>query len=276
MSTPSSAGGVSEGQPLRLLFVADVVGKAGRQAIERLLPSLMEERSVDFCLLNAENAAGGAGLTQAVAASFFDRGVDVLTSGNHIWDNREIFRFIDDEPRILRPANYAPSVPGRGFGRFRARNGTQLLVANLQGRVFMETVDCPFRTIEEILSAESSLPPIRVVDFHAEATSEKQAMGWFLDGRVTAVIGTHTHVPTADERLLPGGTAYITDVGMTGPHDSVIGVKKEGAIHRMTTKLPVRFETATGDVRLSGLYVECDTHSGKALRVERIQRRLEA
>ena len=276
MSTPSSSTDrPPKGDPLRLLFVADVVGRPGRSAVSVLLPPLIEERSADVCILNADNAAGGAGLTRKIAHAFFDRGVDVLTSGNHIWDNRDVLQFIDKEPRLLRPANYPPGTPGRGCGVFETSGGTNFMVVNLMGRVFMKSLDCPFRAVDEILDSDPDLPALRILDFHAEATSEKIAMGWYADGRMSAVIGTHTHVVTADERVLPNGTAYITDVGMTGPHESVIGVTREAAIARMISQRRVRFEPAVGDVRLSGLYVECDRESGRAVYLERIQRSLE-
>jgi hypothetical protein len=254
--------------------VGDVVGRPGRRAVEQLLPGLIAEHRVDFSAMNVENAAGGAGLTHAVAEALFAAGADILTGGNHIWANKEILRFIDEEDRVLRPANFPPGTPGRGAGVFRSRRGVRVFAANLLGRVFMDPIDNPFRAIDALL-AGAAAEPIRIVDFHAEATSEKVAMGWYVDGRVSAVFGTHTHVVTADERILPRGTAYITDVGMTGPHDSVIGVRKERAISRMVTGLPAKFETAADDVRLNAVLVACDPRTGRALGVERVQRRLE-
>jgi len=259
---------------MRVLFVGDVVGQPGRLAIDRLLPPLIEERGIDFCIVNAENAAGGAGITRAMADACFEAGADVITSGNHVWANRQILKFIDDEPRLIRPANFAEDAPGRGAQVVRSRQDIPVLVANVVGRVFMNPVRCPFRILDGILD-ETPDVRLRFVDVHAEATSEKVALGWYLDGRVTAVFGTHTHVPTADARVLPGGTAYITDAGMTGPHDSVIGVRKEAVFRRMIKGLPARFETASGDVRLSAVQVEADPETGLARSIERFERALE-
>ena len=259
---------------MKVLFIGDIVGKGGRRAVRELLPSLREREGVEFVIANAENAAGGIGVTSEKAKELLEMGIDVLTSGNHIWKKKEILSYIEREPRLLRPANYPSGAPGRGSGVFRARNGIKVGVLNLEGRVFMKALECPFRTAEEHIDYLKKESPILVVDFHAEATSEKMAMGWFLDGEVSAVIGTHTHVQTADERILPAGTAYITDAGMTGPINSVIGIKKELAIERFLTLLPNRFEPAKGEIELQGVIVEIDEESGLALNIKRIRERL--
>lgn len=258
---------------MRILFVADVVGGAGRETCARLLPALRRRVGADLCVLNAENAASGAGVTRKILDELLDAGADVFTGGNHIWDKKEVFDFIEEEPRLLRALNYPPGAPGRGVGTFRTAGGEAISIVSLMGRVFMPALDDPFRAANDALSRLRSEGggPIVLVDFHAEATSEKVAMGWFLDGRVTAVIGTHTHVATADARILPGGTAYITDAGMTGPHDSVIGVEKELAIRRLRTQLPVRFHPAEKDRRLSAVVIEADDRSGRALSIERME-----
>lgn len=218
---------------------------------------------------NVENAAAGFSITPRIAADLFASGVDVMTSGNHIFDKKEILDFIVDEPRLLRPANYAPSVPGRGRWTGRIK-GVSVAVINLQGRVFMPPCDDPFRCVETQLAAVSPAHQVILVDFHAETTSEKMALGRFLDGRVSAVVGTHTHVQTADEQILPGGTAYLTDLGMTGPHDGVIGMVTETVIERFTSGLPTRFEPSTGEIQLNGLIVDIDETNGRATRVERV------
>ena len=255
----------------RILFIADVVGRPGRNAVTALIPTLREECDVDLCVVNIENAAGGAGVTKSIANAVFEAGADCLTSGNHVWANRDVFGWIDDEERIVRPVNFDRECPGRGATVVRCRGGEPVLVANAQGRVFMDPCGNPFRALDATLAEHESVR-LRLVDFHAEATSEKVAMGWYLDGRVTAVVGTHTHVPTADERILPEGTAAITDVGMTGPFDSVIGVKKEAALRRMVTGLPTRFEPASHDVRLSAVLIDADPSTGRAVGIERLQR----
>jgi metallophosphoesterase (TIGR00282 family) len=255
---------------VNILFIGDVVGEPGRRAIAAHIDRLRDEGKVDFCIANAENSAGGFGLTREVADQLFALGVDVLTGGNHIWDKREILEFIDREPRILRPANYPPGVPGARSGVFTSRTGNRVAVLSLMGRVFMPTIDCPFRGADELVPGLRAETPIIVVDVHAEATSEKVAMGWYLDGRVSAVVGTHSHVQTADERILPRGTAYLTDAGMTGPYDSVIGVEKDMAIQRFLTQTPRRFATATGDPRLSGAVITVDDKSGRATAIERV------
>jgi len=258
---------------VRILFIGDVVGRAGRRAVREVLPLLKREEEIDFVVANGENAAGGIGITPEKAEELLSMGVDVITSGNHIWKKREILPYLDRHPRILRPANYPPGAPGRGSGVYTARDGTRVAVLNLEGRVFMRPLESPFRVSEQQIEILKGQTPIVIVDFHAEATSEKMAMGWFLDGEVTAVIGTHTHVQTSDERILPGGTAYITDAGMTGPVNSVIGMKKEIAIQGFLTQLPNRFEVATGEVELQGVILEVEETTGRALEIRRIKRK---
>lgn len=255
---------------MNILFIGDVVGDPGRRAIAAHLGPLREQGKVDFCIANAENSAGGFGITREIADELFKLGVDVLTGGNHIWDKKEVLDFIDREPRLLRPANYPSGVPGARSGVFTSSSGNRVAVLSLMGRVFMAAIDCPFRCADELIPGLRAETPIIVVDMHAEATSEKVAMGWYLDGRVSAVIGTHSHVPTADERILPGGTAYQTDAGMTGPYDSIIGVEKEMAIQRFLTQTPRRFTTASGDPRLSGAIISVDEKTGRALGIERV------
>ncbi|HUO61782.1 MAG TPA: TIGR00282 family metallophosphoesterase [Candidatus Acidoferrales bacterium] len=261
---------------MRILFVGDIFGRAGRTIVMNRLPEMISSRNVDLVIANAENAAGGFGLTPQIAEEFFDLGIDVLTTGNHVWDKRELidyFNSSENEPysparRVLRPANYPAGSPGIGMYEGTTRSGIPYAVINLQGRVFMTNIDDPFRKADQLLGQTSSR--IIFVDMHAEATSEKVALGWYLDGRVTAVIGTHTHVPTADERVLPNGTAYQTDVGMTGPYDSVIGVQKEAIVNRFLTGMPSRFEAATGNVRLCAVQIDCDATTGRATVIERI------
>lgn len=227
-----------------------------------------------MCVGNAENCAGGNGVTPPLAQELLNLGIDVLTTGNHVWDKKEILDYIEAQPRLLRPANYPPSVPGKGLFLGRTRGEIPYAVINLQGRVFMPPIDCPFRTCESLLQKLTPSVSVIVVDFHAEATAEKQAMGWYFDGKVSAIIGTHTHVATADERVLPQGTAYITDVGMTGPHDSVIGVDRGIVMSRFISQIPAKFETASGDVRICAVEVDIDVQTGKALRIARLERRL--
>jgi len=261
---------------VRILFIGDIFGRPGRAIVRDQVPGLLEQHAIDLCIANAENAAGGFGLTPAIAEEFFDLGVDVLTTGNHVWDKRELtdyFNAAASEPysparRVLRPANYPAGTPGTGLFEGTTRSGCAYAVLNLQGRVFMPAIDDPFRVADELLAQIAA--KVVFVDMHAEATSEKMAMGWYLDGRATAVVGTHTHIPTADTRLLPGGTAYQTDVGMTGPYDSIIGVQKELVLQRFLTGLPARFEAASKDVRLCAVLVDCDPHTGRAHSAERI------
>lgn len=259
---------------MRILFIGDIVGRPGRRVLEGLLDKIVKEYEIRFTIANGENAAGGMGLTPAIAEEIFSTGVDVLTSGNHIWAKKEIFPFLSEKEKILRPANYPAQVPGRGSGVFKMADGRRIGVLNLEGRVFMRALDCPFRIAEQEVEKLRRETPIIVVDFHAEATSEKVALGRFLKGKVSAVFGTHTHVQTCDERILEGGTAYITDVGMTGPTDSVIGVREEAALERFLTQIPWKYEVASGKVELRGVVVEIDPDSGQSKSIERICRPL--
>jgi metallophosphoesterase (TIGR00282 family) len=263
---------------MRVLVIGDVIGKPGRKAVEEILGDLRADREIDLVLANGENVAGGLGLTPSLAESLLEAGVDVITSGNHIWDKREMLPALDRMPRVLRPHNYGTDgVPGRGWGIFEAANGTQVAVINLQGRTFMTPIDNPFTDADRLLDASAEpLPPVRIVDFHAEATSEKNAMGLYLDGRVSAVLGTHTHVVTADERILPKGTAYLTDVGMTGLVDSVIGFEPATVLSRFVNALPTRFEVGErGSVVFNACQVDVDTTTGRALAIERVRRTVE-
>ena len=260
---------------MKVLLIGDIVGQPGRKAVSRLVPSLRRELALDLVIGNAENAAGGAGLTPATADELIDAGIDVLTSGNHIWRKPEIHDRLISDARVLRPANYPPSNPGRGVGVYRTASGKPVGVINVIGRVFMpDHVDCPFRVVEQAVAEVRRQTSIILVDVHADATSEKVAMGWFLDGKVSGVFGTHTHIQTADERLLPQGTAYITDIGMTGPYDSVIGRKTEQILQRFLLQQPMRSEVAEGNVQLRGALVDIDPVSGRAVSIERIDRRV--
>jgi metallophosphoesterase (TIGR00282 family) len=257
---------------VNILFIADIVGKPGRTAAEASLEAIRAEREIDFVIANCENAAGGFGVTPEIARGLLDLGVDVLTSGNHIWDKREIYEYLEREPRLLRPANYPAENPGRGVAVGHA-GGRSIGVVNLQGRVFLPAINCPFRLMTDRLLKElEGRVDVIFVDFHAEATAEKVAFGWYVDGRVAAVVGTHTHVQTADARVLPGGTAYVTDAGMTGPVDGVIGVRKELAIERFLKQTPNRFEVAAENVRCMGVMVEVDETTGKAIAIEPFNR----
>jgi 2',3'-cyclic-nucleotide 2'-phosphodiesterase len=253
---------------MRILFIGDIFGSPGRRIVSDHLQDIIETNSVDLAIANAENAAGGFGVTPSIAEDLFAMGLDVLTSGNHVWDKRELYEYLNRQPRMLRPANY-PDAPGSGLVVYRARNGVECAVMNLQGRVYMPHTDCPFRTADRLLASLDSSVKVRFVDFHAEVTSEKIAMGRYLDGRVSAVVGTHTHVPTADTRILPEGTAYQTDCGMTGPYDSVIGVQTDIIIQRFLTALPVRMEAARQDAELHAVLVDVDETTGKARTVRR-------
>ena len=237
--------------------MGDIVGSPGRKIVHDRLADILTQRRVDLCIANGENSASGFGITPRLAEELFSCGIEVLTGGNHIWDRKEILDFFPHEPRLLRPANFPNGLPGAGLYVGKTKTGIGYAVMNLQGRTFMASLDDPFRTADRERAKIPADVKVIVVDMHAEATSEKQAMGWYLDGKVSAVLGTHTHVPTADEHVLPGGTAYITDAGMTGPHDSVIGSVAEGAIKRFVTGMPVRLEPATRGVRLEGALVEC-------------------
>lgn len=256
---------------MRILFLGDVVGKPGRLAVRSLLPRLIHREQLALVIANCENVAAGAGVDPQGALDLLDAGVDVLTSGNHVWRRKEVIEFIDSDRRLVRPANFPPSVPGRGWTVCETAGGTPVAVVNLIGRVFMDSVDCPFQTIDALIPELRARARVIIVDMHGEATSEKGAMGWFLAGKVSAVLGSHTHVQTADERILPGGTAYITDVGMCGPTDSVIGVKKELVVRRFLTHMPVKFEVAGGPVVVQGALVDVDPESGKAASIRRLQ-----
>ncbi len=260
---------------LRVLFIGDIVGRGGRRAVREVLPSLKKELSLDFVIANGENAAGGIGINPEKAEELFSMGIDVITTGNHIWKKREILPYLERHPRLLRPANYPSGAPGKGGAVYKLSNGLKVAVLNLEGRVFMRPLESPFKVAEQYIEILRQQTPLIIVDFHAEATSEKMALGWYLDGLVSAVLGTHTHVQTSDERILPQGTAYITDVGMTGPINSVIGMKKEIAIQGFLSQLPNRFEVASGEVELQGVYLELDEGSGKAISIKRIKRRPE-
>jgi metallophosphoesterase (TIGR00282 family) len=254
----------------RILFIGDIVGKPGRDLVRRGLSALVAEHTIDLVIANAENAAAGFGITREIGEQLLDWGVDVMTSGNHIWDKKEALDYIGIESRLLRPINYPAGVPGNGTYIARTRANVSVGVINAMGRVFMLNIDDPFTAIPRAVETMRARTRIIFVDFHAEATSEKVAMGWHLDGAVTAVVGTHTHVQTADERILPKGTAYLTDVGMTGPHDSVIGVEIEPALGRFLNALPARFEAATGNPRLNAVIVEADEQTGRATDIERV------
>ncbi len=258
---------------MKVLFIGDIVGKAGRMALKGLLPNLVDKYKIDLVIANGENIAGGFGLTEKTVEEIINYGVQIITTGNHVWDKKESIPYISKEHRILRPLNYPPGVPGYGSIIHTLPNGIKVGVVNLSGRVFMSPIDCPFRTgIEEIKKLRETTKVI-IVDFHAEATSEKIAFGYFVDGKVSAVIGTHTHVQTADEKILSNGTAYITDVGMTGPAVSVIGIEKEQIIERFLLHMPMKFETGTGEAILSAAVVEINKDTGKALAIQRIQLR---
>ncbi|MBI4636174.1 MAG: TIGR00282 family metallophosphoesterase [Candidatus Rokubacteria bacterium] len=255
---------------MNILMVGDVFGEPGRAALAKLLPRIRQEHAIDLAVVNVENAAGGFGVTPPMARAFLAEGADVLTSGNHIWDRKEIVEFIVKENLLLRPANFPEGTPGTGFITVKA-GPHRVGVLNLMGRVFMTPIDCPFRKADEIVPLLRKETPVVLVDMHCEATSESQAMGWYLDGRVSAVVGTHRHVQTADERVLPGGTAYITDVGMTGPVDSVIGVDKDLILQRFLSQMPVRFEPARGPAALHGVVVAVDPDTGRASDIRRLR-----
>jgi metallophosphoesterase (TIGR00282 family) len=261
---------------LNILFVGDIFGSAGRRIVREHIDHVREANNVELLVINAENAAGGFGVTPQIAEEFFDMGADVLTTGNHVWDKRELIDFIGSVPadsqdrarRILRPANFERGVPGYGVFEGKTQSGTDYAVINLMGKVFMSGTNNPFLAANEILAAIKA--KVILVDFHGEATSEKVAMGWHLDGRVTAVLGTHTHVPTADERILPGGTAYQTDVGMSGPYDSVIGVERDLVLHRFLTGMPGKFEAARGNPKMCAALINCNPATGRATSIQRI------
>jgi metallophosphoesterase (TIGR00282 family) len=256
---------------MRILFLGDVVGKPGRRAVRAVLPRLIDRERLDLVIANCENAAGTMGVDPKSARELLDAGVHALTSGNHIWRDKGIVEFMEGESRLLRPANFPPLVPGRGWTVCETANGTPVAVLNLIGRVFMDSVDCPFRVAEALLPELQARARVIVVDMHGEASSEKGAMGWFLAGKVAAVLGSHTHVQTADDRVLPGGTAYVTDVGMCGPTESIIGVRQELVVRRFLTHMPVKFEVASGPVVVQGVFVDIDAETGQAQTIRRLQ-----
>lgn len=256
---------------MKILFVGDVNGKPGRQCLEAYISECRRNHiEYDFIIANVENAAGGFGLTREISQKISRIGVDCQTTGNHIWDKKEIYSYFESEPRLLRPANYPAGAPGSGYNIYEARDGENIAVINLQGRIFMWNIDCPFQTVDRILQDIRGKARVIFVDFHAEATSEKQAMGWYLDGRVSALIGTHTHVQTVDEKILPRGTAYLTDIGMTGPYESVIGIEVQDALYRIIRGMPNRFTVAQNDIRLCAAVIEVNPADGKAVSIERI------
>ena len=255
---------------MNILFIGDIVGRPGRDLVQKGLRGLVEHYDIDCTIANAENSAAGFGITRDIGDALLDWGVDVMTSGNHIWDKKEALDYIGTEPRLLRPANYPAGVPGRGSYVVQTRDGRSVGVINVMGRVFMTPIDDPFAVVLREIESIRHRARIVFVDMHAEATSEKIAMGWHLDGRVTAVIGTHTHVQTADERILPNGTAYLTDAGMTGPHDSIIGMEREPSLARFLNGLPSKFEPASGNPRLNGAVIEADDKTGRATKITRI------
>ncbi len=256
---------------MRILFIGDIVGSPGRDMLKKYLPKLKEKYRPTITIVNGENAASGKGITEKIYRQFLELGAQAVTLGNHSWDKKEIFDFIDDAKYLVRPANFPEGVPGKGIVYLKV-NQLEVAVINLQGRTFMAPIDCPFTKADELVAEARKRTPIIFVDFHAETTSEKQAMGWYLDGRVTAVVGTHTHVQTADERILPGGTGYLTDVGMTGPYDGILGMERDAVTKRFLTSLPVRFEVSeTGQDQLSGVVIDVDDNSGKTKKLQRVQ-----
>jgi len=260
---------------MKLLFIGDIVGEPGRRAIKILLPGLVKKNKVDCVVVNAENAAGGSGITPPIASELLSYGADLITSGDHIWKRKEATELLNEEPRVLRPLNYPKGAPGSGSAIISVGDKAKIAVINLIGRVFMQAVECPFKTSKEDIESIKKSTPNIFIDIHAEATSEKIALGWYLDGLVTAVMGTHTHVQTADEKILPNGTAYITDVGMTGPFDSVIGRKKEEILTRFITQMPTRFHMAEDDIWLNAVLIDFDEKRGKANSIKRIQKKLD-
>ena len=255
---------------MTILFVGDIYGRPGRRAAAAIIPRLREKLGVEFCIANGENTAGGFGITERIARALHSYGIDAITGGNHIWDQKEAVDYIHQGERILRPANYPPEVGGTGTTILETEGGIPVGVLNLQGRTYLVEIDCPFRVGMREMERLREHTRVVVVDFHGEATSEKMAFGWYADGKASAVIGTHTHVQTSDERILPGGTAYITDAGMTGPHDSVIGVRKELAIRRFLTQMPTKFEPARENIRLCGVLIDVDETTGRARDIERL------
>lgn len=260
---------------MKILFIGDIFGKPGRELAQRAIPAIVAQHGIDLVVANVENSAAGFGVTGDIAETILRYGVDVMTSGNHVWDKKEVLDYIPRQPRLLRPANFPAGAPGRGTWIGQTRTGEPVAVINIMGRIFMQPLDDPFAVVLKEIEAARRKTRVIIVDFHAEATSEKVAMGWHLDGRVTAVFGTHTHVQTADERLLPKGTAYLTDVGMTGPHDSIIGVTVEAALGRFVSGLPAKFEAATGPARLNGIIITADAATGRAVGIERLNMSLQ-
>jgi hypothetical protein len=256
---------------MKILFIGDIVGKPGRQAVKALLPNIISRYKINVVLANGENAAGGFGITEPMATELFSYGVDILTTGNHVWDRKDALPYLVKEHRILRPLNYPPEVPGSGSIIITVQKKIPVAIINVSGRIFMNTLDCPFRATKAALQKIRESAKIVIIDFHAEATSEKIAFGYYVDGQVSAVVGTHTHVQTADERILPGGTAYITDVGMTGPNSGVIGIEKEQIIDKFLTHMPKKFNVAEGQAVLSAVIIEVDDDSGKATAIQRVQ-----
>jgi 2',3'-cyclic-nucleotide 2'-phosphodiesterase len=260
---------------MKILFIGDIVGSPGREAVKKLIPEINREYGIDFVIANAENAAGGSGITARISAELFDAGVAVITAGDHIWKKSDVFEIIDRDPRILRPVNFPAGAPGAGVGVFEAARGVKVAVINVLGRVFIDALlDCPFKASRQAAEAALKETPIIIVDVHAEATSEKIALGWYLEDICSAVLGTHTHIQTADEKILPKGCAYVTDVGMTGPYASVIGRRVEDVLKRFLTSIPTRFEVATDDVQLHGAVVDVDEKTGRARSIVRIQKKL--
>ena len=253
---------------MNILFIGDIFGSPGRRIVADHLEDIVKTNTIDLVIANAENSAGGFGITPSIAEDLFALGIDVLTSGNHVWDKREIYDYLGRQPRLLRPANY-PEGPGQGAIAIRARNGVECAVLNLQGRTYMIPIDCPFRAADRLLAALNPAIKVKFVDFHAEVTSEKMAMGWYLDGRVSAVVGTHTHIPTADTRILPGGTAYQTDCGMTGPYGSIIGAETGPVLQKFLTGLPVRMEAAKQSPELHSVILDVDESTGRARAIRR-------
>lgn len=254
---------------MRILFVGDVIGRPGRKILQQQLPDIIVHEQIDLTIVNCENSAAGFGVTPEIAEQLLDLGADVLTSGNHIWDKKQILPYFAEQPRLLRPANY-PEAPGGGLYIGCTAQAVKYAVMNLQGRTYMPSTDCPFRAADQLLQQIDDDVTVRFIDFHAEVTSEKVAFGWHLDGRVSAVVGTHTHVPTADYRVLPGGTAYMTDCGMTGPLDSVIGMEREGSVRRFLTGMPNRFEPAAGPIRMNAVVIDVDPKTGHATAIRRL------
>ena len=256
---------------MNILAIGDIVGKPGRTILKDKLKSFIHKEDIHFCVANGENAAAGAGITAEIAEELFSCGIDVITTGDHVWDKKEILPALDTNRNILRPGNYSPLAIGKGHVIKQSKTGDPVGVINLLGRVFMKPIDCPFRVVDDILRQVSKEAKIILVDMHAEATSEKMALGWYLDGRVSAVVGTHTHVPTADEKILPKGTAFISDLGMTGPHESVLGRKIDCVLKAIVTQMPIRFDVAEKDVRICGVKIVADSQTGKAESIRRIE-----